>query len=70
MNKFFFSYSKVVLEKPSLLLKCEGIVPCGKQKRLNGPCDVAGEEVCMYRNFSYQAVGISFKIDKIFTFLF
>lgn len=52
-----FRYSKVVLQKPSLLVKCDGVAPCGKHRRVNGYCDASGENVCLYRNFNYQAVG-------------
>lgn len=63
----------MVLEKPNLLIKCEDTAPCGKHKKFHAPCDRNGENMCLYRDFSYEPVSIIKKNciqNKIHIFIF
>lgn len=54
---FYFSFGKVELPKPSLLVHCpEGAILCGSSQKVEAPCDYTGAKSCMWSNVSYKAV--------------
>lgn len=51
-------YGKVPLRKPSLLSWCPGSLDkiCGRGLKVEAPCDETGASLCVWKNFTYQAV--------------
>ncbi|KAJ8929855.1 hypothetical protein NQ314_017459 [Rhamnusium bicolor] len=51
-------YGKVPLQKPSLLTWCPGTVSeiCGRGLKVEAPCSETAQNICVWKNLSYQAL--------------
>lgn len=67
LTLFIFRYGKVQLKKPSLLVWCSDSLHdiCGKGLKVEAPCDASANNICIWKNHSYQAVSI-FQTFKCF----
>lgn len=54
----YFSYGKVRLRKPSILVWCPDSLEqiCGKGLKVEAPCGESATDLCIWKNFTYQPV--------------